>query len=725
VRFSSIPTSGDGSGSNGGRSPQGRRGRGNTTLLLAVIIVLAISFSFGTYQYSTYVSNSITSSAVQSTHTDAQIQASNMANVVSNKLDTVASDLQVIADSQSLQQGDAQAVSSVLQSTQNTTNSFTNGYAWINQSGDLMASTNQTGVTLAAQQAINYTARPYFVGAMDAGTTYVTGAIVSLLTHQVQIVVAQPIYSADGQSGREFKGVVTCSIILSNLGELVKSQLAPQFKSSVGLIDANGTILYTNDQNITGINVFSNQFQVLLPVGVRGQFDSFLNASLQAKAGVQDISYKGSSGTIAYQPVLVQTTPDNSTKPEFFGVLYISAANVLAANQAQQISQLRDFTILVMLGIDASAVGGALIVFRWNKSLDRLVRERTADLQERTTELARANQDLVARDEAQKDFLNIAVHELRTPVQPLVILGEMMKESVSEGKTELSQMQVDMVDRSARRLERLTRTLLDLTKIETDTLKLNREGFDLNDEVSKVITEMTAAKPSAVAQPSLSSTGNSMLMVGGNLQPASSKAGDGKAGVRADGGPDHHDGWTKDAGWASPTTAAAPADARISPPSPVRFAPSQDPLPVDADSTRIFEVIANLLRNAQAFSHGREIEVSTYREGGDAVVRVRDHGTGIDPDIMPRLFTKFASKSASGMGLGLYISKELVEAHGGRIWAENNNDGRGGATFSFSLPLAAGEGGRARQVGSEAASSEGGAPSTTRPASAATPSPGG
>jgi signal transduction histidine kinase len=719
VRFSSISTSGDGSGSNGGaRSPQGRRR--NTTLLLAIIIALAISFSFGTYQYSTYVSNSITGSAVQSTHTDAQIQASNMANVVSNKLDTVASNLQVIADSQSLQQGDTQAVTSILQSTQNTTNSFTDGYAWVDQTGKLMASTNETGVTLAAEQAINYTARPYFVGAREAGTTYVTGATVSLLTHQVQIVVAQPVYSADGQSGGEFKGVVTCSIILSNLGELVKSQLAPQFNSSVGLIDANGTILYTNDQNITGINVFSNQFQVLLPVGLRGQFDSFLNASLLGKAGVQDISYKGSSGTIAYQPVLVQTTPDNVTKPEFFGVLYISAANVLAANQAQQISQLRDFTILVLLGIDASAVGGALIVIRWNKSLDRLVLERTADLQERTTELARANQDLVARDEAQKDFLNIAVHELRTPVQPLVILGEMMKESVNEGKAELSQMQVDMVDRSAKRLERLTRTLLDLTKIETDTLKLNRERFDLNDEVRKAITEMTAVKPPAMPQPSPSSRGNSMLMVGGSLQAASSRPGDGADGAGED---DHDDGWTKDKGWASPTTAAV--DARISPPSPVRFAPSQDPLPVDADSTRIFEVIANLLRNAQTFSHGRDIEVSTYREGGDAVVRVRDNGTGIDPEIMPRLFTKFASKSASGMGLGLYISKELVEAHGGRIWAENDTDGRGGATFRFSLPLAAGDDGRARQVGSEPVPSEGAVPTTRKPAPSATLYPGG
>ena len=78
----------------------------------------------------------------------------------------------------------------------------------------------------------------------------------------------------------------------------------------------------------------------------------------------------------------------------------------------------------------------------------------------------------------------------------------------------------------------------------------------------------------------------------------------------------------------------------------------------------------------------------------EALVTIKDTGIGIDPEIMPRLFEKFTSKSYQGTGLGLFISKSIVEAHGGRIWAENNKiikDGRGqvekGATFTFSLPL--------------------------------------
>jgi signal transduction histidine kinase len=70
----------------------------------------------------------------------------------------------------------------------------------------------------------------------------------------------------------------------------------------------------------------------------------------------------------------------------------------------------------------------------------------------------------------------------------------------------------------------------------------------------------------------------------------------------------------------------------------------------------------------------------------EVIVSIKDRGTGIDPDIRDKLFSKFATKSDTGSGLGLYISKGIVEAHDGRIWAENNSDGKG-ATLAFSLPI--------------------------------------
>ena len=117
---------------------------------------------------------------------------------------------------------------------------------------------------------------------------------------------------------------------------------------------------------------------------------------------------------------------------------------------------------------------------------------------------------------------------------------------------------------------------------------------------------------------------------------------------------------------------------------------------IEADKNRLSQVITNLISKSIKFIDRKgDIVISMdkrKRNGAgnkknDAVIfSIRDNGMGIDKEIMPKLFTKFATKSFQGTGLGLYISKSIIEAHGGQIWAENNSDGKG-ATFSFSLPL--------------------------------------
>jgi hypothetical protein len=118
----------------------------------------------------------------------------------------------------------------------------------------------------------------------------------------------------------------------------------------------------------------------------------------------------------------------------------------------------------------------------------------------------------------------------------------------------------------------------------------------------------------------------------------------------------------------------------------VRFVCNQEDVHLQADRGRITQVVSNLLDNAAKFTKEGTISISAEKRNGRVMVSVKDTGTGIDSDIMPRLFSKFATKSDKGTGLGLFISKSIVEAHGGTIWAGNNSDGKG-ATFSFSLPL--------------------------------------
>jgi signal transduction histidine kinase len=254
-----------------------------------------------------------------------------------------------------------------------------------------------------------------------------------------------------------------------------------------------------------------------------------------------------------------------------------------------------------------------------NENLNRLVKDRTRELEI-------ANEQLKNQEKMQKEFINIAAHELRTPVQPILGLSEVLgSEEEDEGKRRL----IDVISRNAERLERLTQDILDVTRIESQLLRLNKEKFNLNSLVLSIIGEYE------------------------------NKIGDNDR-----------------------------SDIKLLY-NPIE---GNNNIIVDADRIRITQVISNLLDNAVEFTKEGTIMVSTEvkNRGGNnnnniAVVSVKDTGSGIDPEIMPRLFTKFTSKSRKGTGLGLFISKSIIETHGGKIWAENNIDGKG-ATFSFSLP---------------------------------------
>jgi signal transduction histidine kinase len=111
-----------------------------------------------------------------------------------------------------------------------------------------------------------------------------------------------------------------------------------------------------------------------------------------------------------------------------------------------------------------------------------------------------------------------------------------------------------------------------------------------------------------------------------------------------------------------------------------------EPVLIEADKGRLFQVLSNLLKNAIKFTSEGTIRVTLEERDGQAMVQVIDTGRGIDSEIFPKLFTKFVTKSDQGTGLGLYLSKGIIEAHGGKIWAENNKNGKG-ATFIFTLPL--------------------------------------
>ena len=235
-------------------------------------------------------------------------------------------------------------------------------------------------------------------------------------------------------------------------------------------------------------------------------------------------------------------------------------------------------------------------------------------------------EQLKAYSFAQKEFINIAAHELRTPIQPILGLSEVLQGKIKDTK----QIQLlDAILRNAKRLQQLTEDILDVSKIESQSLNLNKQQFNINDIISNVVQDL----PKQIEKGN-----NSNSNVKLSYKPT-----------------------------------------------------ADDKLVVEADKARIVQVISNLLGNAVKFTKGKgsTITITTEKkQNQEVIIKIKDTGTGIDPEILPRLFSKFASKSYQGTGLGLYISKSIIEAHGGRMWAENNNntDGEKGATFYFTLP---------------------------------------
>ena len=250
-------------------------------------------------------------------------------------------------------------------------------------------------------------------------------------------------------------------------------------------------------------------------------------------------------------------------------------------------------------------------------------------------------------DKMKDEFINVAAHELRTPIQPIIGLSEVLRSRIrnkdsSDGINAENQEFVDVILRNGQRLEKLVEDVLDVTKMETQSLQLHKEDFDLNDLIISIIDDIVAADAES------------------RVYGLTSRR-KGKNNIKID------------------------------------YQPRR--LPVYADRNRLAQVISNLLDNALKFASDGNIAITTEKKtdnysnkkGTVAVVNVCDSGSGVDPEIMPKLFTKFSSKSFSGTGLGLYICKNIIEAHGGRIWAENNKN-RKGATFSFTLPVANGIG---------------------------------
>ena len=295
---------------------------------------------------------------------------------------------------------------------------------------------------------------------------------------------------------------------------------------------------------------------------------------------------------------------------------FVLLAEIDRAEVLQPIDDLRNTILILSItsGLVLTAVSIVVIftLLSWNKKL------------------ASANIQLQEKDKMQIEFINIAAHELRTPLQPILVLSELLLQGIKDSE----QIHLlNIISRNAKKLKKLSDNILDITKIESNTLNLNKEQFSLDELIQNIIKDFENHLNHKQIKFEYSNLDNNCTLY--------------------------------------------------------------------ADKNRISQVLLNLIGNSVKFiDEEGTITVTVKKKKGDnssqinsktknnemILVTVKDNGKGIDKEIMPKLFTKFVTKSFQGTGLGLYISKKIMEAHGGSLSAENNLDGKG-ATFCFSLPL--------------------------------------
>lgn len=419
-------------------------------------------------------------------------------------------------------------------------------------------------------------------------------------------------------------------------------------------LDKKGTLLAAGaDQNLVGLDFFGETTQNF--VNHNPTLNRITTELLQGTAGYDIYDYGNGERLTTYQPIYV------AGNPTYF-LQVVTPTDTIYSKIGPILSEESGKLALLLAGpTGASAI---LIIFLvlWNSSLGKEVKKRTKELQETNRLLGVTNEQLRDRDRMQNEFINIAAHEMRTPIQPILGLSEIILQKLlniakqlqkeEEDAIVYEQLQdtsripnrpnsifrsslslsvekiipmVEIISRNAKRLEKLTNNLLDVTRIENNkSLELSKEIFPIDSVIRDCIID---------------------------------------------------------------------AGQRIGK-KPIKFSyvsaneDQQRVTTIKADRTRIAQVLMNLLDNSINSSQEGVISVkrTVDRDANTMTLSVKDAGSGINPDITPRLFSKFATASEKGTGLGLYISKKIVEAHGGKIWAENNKDEEG-ATFAFTIPM--------------------------------------
>ncbi|HET9357298.1 MAG TPA: ATP-binding protein [Nitrososphaeraceae archaeon] len=593
--------------------------------LLFFIAIIATILSILSYQYSSFTASKIAGISSEDVRSNARIEAYHLSQILIHSINSITNNLEALTNSVPLLYSDNQTVKFLLNHAQDSTRELTSAYYLIDSNGKVISWSNSGDSELQLQRDLDLSKMEYYLSPRNTEMPYYSTVIRSPSGDKIFISFPILISSVDtarntntSNATESFRGVIVSAIDVNRVGKFLQDRLSPELVSNVGLMDKNGIFLYARNESLIGKNFLSKDFQSTIPSNIKNSYNDILKRSLGPRAGAQDVSISDKTTTISYRPIIIDGKQ--------LWTLYIGSPHTLTSDVGLLIDQQKNFSTMVVIIIGAIAIGIAFIILSWNKRLKTSVMNRTLELKrandsliESNRLLEAANEQLKVHDRMQKEFINVAAHELRTPIMPILGDAQYIERQFDndDPRIQIEKDQVSSLIRNAKRLDRLASDILDVTRIESKSLKLNKEKFNLKDIILSNLADIKRFE------------------------------------YEGSGFPD------------------------------IKYAPKD--IIVNADKGRLSQVIANLLSNAIKFTDKGVISIETSESDGEVIATIKDSGSGIDPEIFPKLFSKFITKSDRGTGLGLFISKSIIESHGGKIWAENNRF-EPGATFYFSLP---------------------------------------
>ncbi|NAL78316.1 sensor histidine kinase [Nitrososphaera sp. AFS] len=606
-------------------------------IILAGIVGIAAILSILSYQYSNLISNKIADIAANEVRSNARIEVHDISQILANKLETVGALVQTLAESPAVHNNEYIRAHTVINTRQQSSSNLTDFYMWLNKDGKINWISNINQSTYQKYKGTSLSYRPYFTVPKVTHTEYYS-SLISSNDRIPRLYISYPVINMTGRSiNGDDNGTFTGLVVAS-----VRLRALGDFLNNQLSPQFNGTIGLL-DRN--GIILYATGGQQYAGENVFGNNFQSVLSSLIHPAGsrilLNEILKKSLQGNTGSADILI----NGKVNTIAYQPVVVNGKNFLTLYITAQHTLARDASALVgqqrsftILIIATIGAVAFIIAFLVFSWNKRL----EAVVNARTGDLKQAN-DSLAKSNKQ---LAIANEQLKTHDK---MQNEFINIASHEMKTPTQailgystliqrhpEKQNEMIQAISRNAVRLQR----LTKDILDVTRIETQSLKLNIEkanLKELISEIIEDQRNEIK--AANKDINLVFEYDGDIE-------------------------------------------------------------IDADKSRLAQVISNLISNAIKFTKKGVITVDVETKDGSAIISVRDTGQGIDPEIYPRIFSKFAAKSETGTGLGLFISKSIVEAHGGRIWAQNNSSNRRdvlnrkegdgfeeGATFAFSIPV--------------------------------------